>query len=175
MESGDTMSDSEGSRPNAGWYRDPTGHGDARYWTGAEWSDAVSRGGTTTSIPIPPDLRSAPPVPGTEYVAPAAAPPSQVPSPHVMVVRGPGETPERPAPRRSPFAPLLGALLLAAAVVALIVVLVNSGADDDDEPTEPPPTEQPPDGETPVEPVPDDPGGEPAGQSDATTPSDGSG
>ena len=39
------MSDS--NTTPAGWYRDPFGQGDGRYWNGIQWTDAISRGGVT--------------------------------------------------------------------------------------------------------------------------------
>ena len=37
----------------AGWYHDPLGHHDQRYWDGDEWTDRVLAGGVEGLDPIP--------------------------------------------------------------------------------------------------------------------------
>ena len=56
-----------------GWYRDPTGSYEFRYWDGSRWTNQVSTGGTAGADPNPLDLSVAttPPAPGS------AAPGSQ--------------------------------------------------------------------------------------------------
>jgi len=53
------------SLPPAGWYPDPTGQVEQRYWDGAQWTEHVVTGG----------------VQGTSPLAPAVAPPVQVSTP----------------------------------------------------------------------------------------------
>jgi cobalamin biosynthesis Mg chelatase CobN len=103
----------------SGWYRDPTGQGEARYWNGAAWTDSVNRGGVTVSVPIDADQAQLPPAPGSEVrvTAPAAAP---------------AET----SSRRSPLAVIFGIL----AVVLLVVVIVLLVTDDDSDDPQPPVT-----------------------------------
>ena len=105
----------------SGWYRDPTGQGEARYWNGAAWTDSVNRGGVTVSVPIAADQAQLPPVPGSEVqvAAPAAAAPASTTS-----------------PSRSPLAVIVGVL----AVVLLVVVIVLLVTDDDTDDPNPPVT-----------------------------------
>lgn len=53
-----------------GWYRDPTGQGDGRYWNGASWTEAVDRSGTSVDVPIDPTWAQVPPTPGTQIAKP---------------------------------------------------------------------------------------------------------
>lgn len=112
----------------AGWYTDPTGHGDGRYWDGQRWSDQVNRNGVTVTSPIDPALADTPPAPGTEYVASTAAdtPVAAAPAP-------------APAPKSSPIAPVLGAIAVVVAIVAIVIAL-TSGSDDDNDDEQPPST-----------------------------------
>jgi len=59
-----------------GWYRDPTGQGDARYWNGASWTESVNRGGVILNAAIDPSYALIPPMPGTQVSIPP--PPSTV-------------------------------------------------------------------------------------------------
>lgn len=126
----------------AGWYQDPTGVGDARYWDGSNWTESISTRGITMTGPIEPDRASVPPVPGTEFTAAAPTPapaPAYVPPPAAPA----------PAPQRS-SAGLIGIIVvIGIALIAIIVVIASSGDDDgEDEPpatTEaPPPETEPP-------------------------------
>lgn len=66
----------------AGWYPDPLGRNDHRYWDGSQWTDHASRGGATITDPLdgphsPEDDRSfavggIDPEAGTPSTAPAA-------------------------------------------------------------------------------------------------------
>jgi hypothetical protein len=56
----------------AGWFPDPTGHAERRYWDGTGWTDHVARGAVQANDTITGDY--APPMAG-----PAAWTPSQVP------------------------------------------------------------------------------------------------
>jgi hypothetical protein len=38
--------------PAAGWFPDPAGRFDHRWWDGTRWTETVSRGGSTTIDPI---------------------------------------------------------------------------------------------------------------------------
>ena len=97
----------------SGWYQDPSGQGEARYWNGVAWTDSVIRGGVTVSAPIGVDHANLPPAPGSEY---RAAPPAQ----------------PAPSPRRtSPWAIVLGiaAIVLLVVVIALLVSDDGGGGD----------------------------------------------
>ena len=63
----------------AGWFSDPLGRYEMRYWDGGRWTDAVSTGGVVESDPTPVPERSAdlggppPPVPATASGPPPGA------------------------------------------------------------------------------------------------------
>lgn len=109
-----------------GWYRDPTGAGEGRYWDGTTWTSAVSLADQTFDVPIEPERASLPPIPGSELrpPAPAAAPPS-------VTVN---------APSRSPIGAIIGGILAIVVVVVVIVFLTNDDSSNDESP---PPTNAP--------------------------------
>lgn len=47
--------------PPAGWYPDPAGHAEFRYWDGSAWTPGVVRGGRVTEEPLPWAAGSFPP------------------------------------------------------------------------------------------------------------------
>ena len=99
----------------AGWYQDPTGQGNARYWNGVSWTESVDRGGVTVSVAIDPSQAQVPPIAGTEVAIPAPTPaPQAVPA------------------RRSPVGAILAVVFIVVAI-ALIVVLVNNNDDSSDD------------------------------------------
>lgn len=106
---------------SSGWYRDPTGQADGRYWDGASWSDQADRGGVTVSSPIDPTRAGTPPVAGSEYVAQRAAAPQTVSV--------------QPA-KSSVMGPVFGAIAVVVAIVALVVALTND-SEGDESPTTP--------------------------------------
>ena len=55
----------------SGWYQDPTGQGNARYWNGTSWTESVDRGGVTVNVAIDPGQAQVPPQPGTQVSLPA--------------------------------------------------------------------------------------------------------
>jgi hypothetical protein len=111
----------------SGWYRDPTGQADGRYWDGQRWSDQADRGGVTVSSPIDPASAGTPPVQGSEYVTRPAA------ETRTVAVQ--------PA-KSSVLGTVFGALAVVVAIVALVVALSNN-SDDDTEETPTPTTEAP--------------------------------
>ena len=56
--------------PPTGWYLDPTGLSDGRYWDGAVWTAVVTRAGVTDTDPMDPTRAAVPPLPGTSIRAP---------------------------------------------------------------------------------------------------------
>ena len=42
------------SAPQPGWYVDPAGVADLRWWDGGRWTDGVVRDGVQTASPLPP-------------------------------------------------------------------------------------------------------------------------
>ena len=102
----------------AGWYQDPTGQGDARYWNGTSWTESVDRGGVTVNVAIDPSIAQTPPVAGTQVTIPATA------APTTQVV----------ARRRSPVGAILGGVLLIIAIVVIVVLVSNNDDSSDDGP-----------------------------------------
>jgi hypothetical protein len=97
----------------SGWYRDPTGQGEARYWNGVAWTDSVNRGGVTVSVPIAADQSQLPPTPGSEVqAAPPAAAATQTTS------------------RRSPLAVIFGILAVVLLVVVIVLLVTDDESDD---------------------------------------------
>lgn len=125
-----------GSSP-AGWYRDPTGQGDARYWNGTVWTQSVDRAGTTLNIAIDPSAAQQPPVPGTQVQAPQPAP--------QMVVQQ--------SSSGSPLATIIGVVVVVLLVIVVLAFIGNSDSSDD---TPAPGTNAPP-AEAPAEPAPEAP------------------
>lgn len=105
----------------AGWYQDPTGQGDGRYWNGTTWTESVDRGGVTVNVAIDASIATVQPVAGTEVsipAAPAAAPATQVVS-----------------EKRSPVGAIIGGVLLVIAVVVVFVLVSNDNGSSNDGPT----------------------------------------
>jgi hypothetical protein len=92
---------------NAGWFRDPTGRAEQRYWNGQAWTEHVARGTEQATDPMSGD-----------YAPPLAAGPAM-----------------QPAPRRKPKWPwVLGGILAALVVLgggcAVIVgVAINNAVE----------------------------------------------
>jgi hypothetical protein len=103
----------------AGWYLDPTGQGDGRYWNGTSWTESVDRGGVTVNVAIDPSQAQVPPVAGTEVTIPAAA------APTTQVV----------ASRRSPVGAILGGIFVIIAIVVIVVLVSNNNDSSNDAPT----------------------------------------
>ena len=128
------MTDARTPAMPAGWYDDPTGVGDARYWDGFAWTQAVSTRGITVNAPIEEDRAGVPPVPGSEFRAAVPVPPTPT---YVPPAAAPA-----PAPQRSSSG-LVGVIVaLAVALVVVVVVLAVANGDDGD-PEPPAPTEAP--------------------------------
>jgi hypothetical protein len=125
----------DGSSP-PGWYQDPTGQSDGRYWNGTSWTQMSMRGGQTLNLAIDPSIAEAPPVPGTQ-VAPPAPPPAESSS---------GGS---------------GGVIIAIVIGLLLLLAVFVAVDDDTStdtpapggsvPAEEPPAEEPPAEEPPAE------------------------
>lgn len=49
----------------AGWFPDPTGRYEQRYWSGSAWTEHVSRGGVPATDEPPPSLRGGSPTDGS--------------------------------------------------------------------------------------------------------------
>jgi hypothetical protein len=122
-----------------GWYQDPTGQGDGRYWNGTSWTESVDRGGATVNVPIDPSQAQIPPVPGTQVSKP--------------IPYATGQTVNVSNSKSSPWAVIIGVGVVVLAVIAIFVAV--SGDSSDDTPT--PGTEAPaaPATEAPAAPVSD--------------------
>lgn len=105
----------------AGWYTDPAGRHEYRYWDGVNWTAQVSDGGVTAS-----DSLESPPAP-TYTPAPTPPPAStHVPTPPPPPPQGLTEPPPpaAPAPPRRRRRRWAGLVIALAAVVGLVVGLV---------------------------------------------------
>jgi len=115
--------------PPAGWFLDPAGLADGRYWDGAVWTAATTRAGVTITVPIDPTHAAIPPLPGT-----AILPPVNVSS---------------TASSNDRSAVAVGIGVMIAALVVFLGIAIASNSDSDDSPpppgTEPAATEQPAD------------------------------
>ena len=126
-----------GSTP-AGWYQDPTGQGESRYWNGSSWTQSVNRGGATVNVPIDPAQAEQPPVPGTQMAAPVA------PAQPTTVVQQ--------SSSHSALGTIVGVVVALFAVVVLLAVIGNATSDDSPTPgTDPAPAEQPAEEAPPAE------------------------
>jgi len=97
----------------AGWYVDPTGQGDARYWNGVAWTQSVARNGATLNMPIDPAQAQQPPAPGTQVQAPIST----------------AGTPEQSS-RRSPIGAIFGIVAVLVIVVLIFVIVSDDSSDD---------------------------------------------
>jgi len=105
----------------AGWYQDPTGQGDARYWNGAAWTQSVDRSGTTVNIAIDSKQAQQPPVPGTQVQIVASAP-----APQTVVQQ---------SSKSSPVGAIIGAVVVILLIVVIFVIVSNNSDSSDDSPT----------------------------------------
>ena len=109
------------NNPLPGWYRDPSGIGEGRYWDGLIWTNSVSRAGVTMVAPIEAARAVLPPVPGSELRTP------------VPVAASPSVTVN--TPNRSPLGAIFGAIAAVLAVVLIVVLITNdSDSPNDDTP-----------------------------------------
>lgn len=99
--------------PPPGWYRDPFGQADGRYWNGSMWTDAVSRGGVTLRVAPDPTQATIPPVPGSELRATVPV----------------GTAGAEPTPPKSSALPIILAIALVLAALAAGVLILRSGDD----------------------------------------------
>lgn len=116
-----------------GWYQDPTGLGEARYWNGSSWTQMTSRDGETTNMPIDPSMAQMAPVPGTQRQPPVPprVEPSSTGSSGGLII-----------------AIVIGLILF----VAVLVAVGDESVDDSPAPGDSVPTEQaPPEDDAPAE------------------------
>ena len=114
-----------------GWYLDPSGLGEARYWNGTSWTATVNREGVTLNVAIDPAHAAVPPIRGTEVHLPIP-----VSNQYAQA------TPEK----RSPIVAIVGILVAVVVVIAIFVVLSDDNSSTDTPPATdaPPATEAPP-------------------------------
>ena len=103
----------------AGWYQDPTGQGQARYWNGTSWTQSVNLNGNTVNIAIDPAQAEVPPVPGTQVSLPAA--------PTQTVASSGGSS------SGSSMGIFIGIAI--AILIGVVIFAVASGGSDDETPT----------------------------------------
>ncbi len=122
-----------------GWYQDPTGQGDARYWNGASWTESVDRNGVTVNVPIDPSEAQVPPVAGTQVSIPVA--PASAGNQNVNVTSN----------RRSPVGAIVGVLFVLLAIVVIFRAASSNDSPDDtptpDSTPSVPATDEPADGD----------------------------
>jgi len=143
------MTDSTPPQMLAGWYSDPAGIGDARYWNGSMWTNSISSDGVTLNVPIDADKTQVPPVPGTEFTAPPArqSMPPQTPAPPPTV--SPPLSTAAPEHRKSSGGMATAIVVLAIAIIAAVALAVTFGGNDSDD--EPGPTDGPAPTDAPAE------------------------
>lgn len=100
-----------------GWYVDPTGQGNARYWNGASWTQTVNRAGVVLNVYIDPNQAQIPPTPGTQ-VAPPAAPPPRPPASPVS------------SPDNSALGVVLGVVAVLFFVLMMFAIISNNSSTD---------------------------------------------
>ena len=108
----------------SGWYQDPTGQGDSRYWNGTAWTQSVNRGGAVVNVAIDPSQAQTPPVPGTQVAAPAQqyVPPPPQPAPTVQVTD---------SSHHSVLGFIFGSMLVLFFVVLIYAIVSNSDSGGD--------------------------------------------
>lgn len=114
------------SQPLPGWYLDPTGLSDGRFWDGDGWTEVVTRTGVTATAPIDPTRAAVPPLPGTAIVPPVTRSSIATENDRAAVALGLG-------------------VIVAALVVVLLIFAVGNQASDQTPPsvTDPPATASP--------------------------------
>ncbi len=108
-----------------GWYQDPTGQGDGRYWNGSSWTQAVDRGGVTVNVPIDPSMALIPPLAGTQVAVPTPPP-------------APPMT-QATTSNRSPLGIIVGVLVVVVIAVLVFVLVSNDSSDTPTPGTDAPP------------------------------------
>src|SRR5690348_4504338 len=93
----------------AGWYPDPTGNHELRYWDGYAWLDNVSDQGTTSTDPL------------------GGKP---MPTPSQLSSQPPADQAPPPQPKKSKTPIIIAAVAVAVVIVVAVVVLVTRGGDD---------------------------------------------
>lgn len=111
---------------NPGWFPDPMGRHQFRYWDGGRWSDHVSDGGQTAVDPLA-AAQSPSPAPDTSHPLP---PPSMVQPVAAMQPLSATQPTSPPKRSRRTIWVIVGAVAAVAAVVVGLVVVVG-GKDDE--------------------------------------------
>ncbi|MBI4936531.1 MAG: DUF2510 domain-containing protein [Actinobacteria bacterium] len=112
--------------PNPGWFPDPMGRHQFRYWDGGRWSDHVSDGGQTAIDPLSAP-QSPSPAADTSHPLPPPSAAQSVAAAQPLAATPPASPPTR---KRSAIWVIVGALAAVAAVVVALVFVVG-GKDDD--------------------------------------------
>jgi hypothetical protein len=100
-----------------GWYVDPTGQGNARYWNGSSWTQTVNRAGVVLNVYIDPNQAKVPPTAGTQVAPPAAPPP-------------PAPTSPASSPDHSGIGAVLGVVAVLFFVLMMFVIISNNSSSD---------------------------------------------
>ena len=114
------------NQPPTGWYLDPTGLSDGRYWDGSVWTAAVTRSGVTATVPIDPTRAAVPPLPGTKILPPVTRSSTVPPN------------------DRSAIAVGIGVMVAALVALLFIATITNNGSDETPTPNTEAPATAPP-------------------------------
>lgn len=122
-----------------GWYRDPSGQNEGRYWDGQSWTTMTSRAGQTFDTPVDPARATVPPVPGSELAPAAPAPRTPPPSINVSTSQ-----------TRSPVGAIVAGIVAIVVVILLFVLVRGDDSDDEETPETSVPAETTAPAETPA-------------------------
>lgn len=112
-----------------GWYPDPTGRHERRYWSGIRWSRHVDNGGERGDDPIEPDDREQPAVRSQSALPPAVPDPLQL---AVEKFQPSYDRVQPPTPMQRPRRPwIVGAAAAVLVAIGIGAMLVTRGGDDD--------------------------------------------
>jgi hypothetical protein len=106
----------------AGWYPDPSGRNDHRYWDGSAWTDQVSRAGVQAVDPLQPE-------PVQPVATPTPPPPTTQPNPLPPSAAAPVST--APTGKKKPVYTRWWFIVGAVIVVLLVIAAAAGGGSDD--------------------------------------------
>ena len=118
---------------DAGWYRDPTGQHEQRYWDGTTWTDHVSSQGRQTREPIAAGSASTAGAAAQATPAGTAVAAGSTPSVHPPTPPGPAVAPYgAPKKKRRGCLPIALAAVAMLVLIGVVAAVAGSGSDDGD-------------------------------------------